>query len=303
MTVRIVAHWDGDGLASGHFASFGVPDSELTIGVYEKGFGNTEGLSKNDWMVDMKPMDANWDGHCIDHHLPHPDKHKYELISGVEPATLLTWQHFKEKIPKNEWWKIAIGCMGDGQPELIPTEVFRECPSLMQSIKTSAFQSYGKWKISTYPVYKLLSSPINAFLRKGEYESAINLIRYADTPMSLISSEDAQIAKSDIRNDYQMAVKDCEMIQFGNLAVVLFYSKYRMSGYIGSSLLSALDNKTVMAINKRNGSISLRGDLATYYRDMMKKLDYLEIDGHAAFMGGKLKKNYHTLISDLVEIL
>jgi len=302
MTVELRCHWDADGLCSGHFATFGIPDSELKIGVYEKGFGYTGGLTKDSWMLDMKPQDYKWDGTCIDHHLPHDERHKYKLISGEEPASLLTFNYFKDKIPKSEWWKVAIGLAGDGQVELIPTEVYKECPQLLKSVKTSAYKKYN-WTISKFPLYKLLSSPINAFLRKGEYESAINLIRYADTPLALYSSEDARMAKMDVANDFKSAVLDCDIVFYDNLCVVLFYSKYRMSGYVGSALMGSLRNKTVMAINKRNGSLSLRGDLATYYRDTLKGIDYLEIDGHAAFMGGKLKKNYNQLLSDLDAIL
>jgi len=301
--VKIRAHWDADGITAGYFTTFGVPDSELEIAIYEDGFGTTKNLTKNDYIVDMRPQDMEWDGICIDHHLPHPEERKYTLHGGEVPATLLAFNMYKDKIPKSEWWKIAIGLMGDGQPELIPTEVFETCPYLLKYVKTSAYQSYGKWNFGKYPVYKLLSSYINAFLRKGEYESAIQLLKYSDHPRTIMTSTDALAAKSDVKNDFVSAIKDCEIIHYDNLAVVLFYSRYRMSGYVSSSLLSHLDNKTVMAINTRNGSLSLRGDLSYYYRDTLKSLDYLTIDGHPGFCGGKLTDKVRRLVSDLDEIL
>lgn len=302
MPVTLKIHYDADGITSGHFASFGVPDSEIKFMKEGDVFGSTKGLTKEDWILDMKPDNPNWNGTCIDHHLPHDKNHKYKLISGDVPASLLTFNHFKDKIPKNEWFKLAVGLAGDGSIESMPTEVYKECPQLLKSVKTSAYKKYN-WTISKFPLYKLLSSPINAFLRKGEYENAINLIKYADTPLALYSSEDAKMAKMDVANDFKSAVLDCDIVFYDNLCVVLFYSKYRMSGYVGSALMDSLRNKTVMAINKRNGSISLRGDLATYYRDILKPIDYLELGGHAAFMGGKLNKNYNQLLSDLDEIL
>jgi len=298
--MKIIAHHDADGITSAHFAQFGVGEVEI---IFPEKFGDTKKFEKGDVMVDMRPDNPDVEGLVIDHHLPHPEKHKYKLISADYPASLIAWETYKKKIPKKEWWKVAIGVMGDGQPELIPTEVFKECPSLLKSVKTSVYQNYGKWNVSMFPIYKLLSSNINAFLRKGEYDSALNLIKYADSPHTIYASEDARIAKSDVKHDFQTAVKDSEIFDYGNLQVVVFYSKYRMSGYVGSSLMSAFNNKTIMAINKRNGSLSLRGDLATYYRDTLKDLTYLDIDGHAAFMGGKLTKNYNKLISDLDEIL
>ena len=299
----IVTHWDSDGVTSGHFTSYGIPNSEIKVGIYEKGFGDTSNLTKNDWMCDMRPSNKEWDGNCIDHHLPHEEGHKYKLISDDVPATLIAWREFKDKIPKSEWWKLAIGLGGDGQLELMPTEVYNECPSLLKNVKTSIYQSYGKWNITTRPLYTLLSSGINAFLRKGDNDSAINLMKYAETPLDIFTSEDVRIAKLDVRNEFISSVKDSDIFEYDNLAVVMFHSKYRMSGYIGSALQSSLGNKTVMAINKRNGSLSLRGKLAPYYREKLKSLKYLTIDGHLEFMGGKLTKNYHTLISDLNSIL
>ena len=301
--VIIKTHWDPDGITSGYFTSFGVPDSIVKVGEYDKGFGYTGGLTKDDWMCDMKPDNPKWEGNCIDHHLPHEEKHKYNLISSEVPATLIAWRHFKDKIPKNEWWKVAIGLCGDGQPELIPTEVYKECPALLKNVKTSAYQNYGKWNVSMFPLYKLLSSGLNALMRKAEYDSAFNLLRYSDTPMALYSSEDTQMAKMDIKNDFKTAVMNCDIVEYGNLALVIYYSKYRMSGYIASALQDGLRNKTIMAINKRNGSVSMRGDLANYYQDALKPIEYLELGGHDAFKGGKLTKNYNKLISDMDEIL
>ena len=296
----IYCHHDADGICSAHFVALVTPDAKIKV-VDE--FGSTKGWEKGDIMVDMRPNNPNIEGLVIDHHLPHPEPHKYELISDVVPASLITWRLYKDKIPKEEWWKLAIGVMGDGQPELIPIEIYEECPSLLKNVKTSIYQSYGKWNINMMPLYKLLSSSINSFLRKGEYDSALNLLKYSESPMDIYSSEDTRISKADVRNEFTASVKDADIFDYDNLAVIIFYSKYRMSGYIGSSLQSSLNHKTIMAINKRDGSVSLRGDLATYYKNKLKDIDYLEIDGHAGFMGGKLKKNYHTLIKDLNSIL
>lgn len=303
MTSKLRTHWDADGVATAHFASFGIDDSEIEIGEYDKGFGDTSGLTKDDWILDMRPSDPKWDGNCIDHHLPHSEDRKYNLISDIVPATLIAWREYKDKIPKKEWWKAAIGICGDGQPELIPTEIFKETPALLKQVKTSAYNSYGKWNLSTFPLYKLLSSNINAFLRKGEYDSALSLIKYSGDPMDIYTSEDARIAKSDVKKDCKTAIQNCEMIDYGNLNVVIFYSKYRMSGYVSSTLQSSMNTKTIMAINKRNGSLSLRGDLAYYYRDILKPIKYLTIDGHPGFCGGKLKKNTNKFLDDLNQIL
>lgn len=314
MVKRIVTHWDADGITAGLFTSYGIPDSELQIAVYEKGFGCIDGLTEDDWMVDMKPQDINWPGHVLDHHFPYDKDHKHKLIpdisnelyhyaSDIIPASYIAWETFKDKIPKNEWWKLAIGLGGDGALDLMPTEVFDECPMLFHSIKTSAFQSYGKWSINTYPLYTLLSSCVNAFLRKGEYDTAIYTMKFCQSPMELYNLPDVQIAKKDISNEYKVAVTDSEMYEFGNLVVILFDSRYRMSGYIASSIMEAFKGKTIMAINNKSGSISLRGKQAPYYKDKLRPLDYVTIDGHREYMGGKLHKNPSVFIEDLAKLL
>jgi len=300
-TRKIFAHHDADGITSALFLQYGIGE-ELEV-VFPEKFGDTSKWVTGSYMVDMRPRNPDIEGIVIDHHLPHPEHHKYELISAEYPASLITWETYKDKIPKKEWWKLAVGLSGDGQPELMPTEVYKEHPSLLKTVKSSLYQRYGRWTASMFPIYKLLSSMINAYLRKGEYESAFNLLKYSKSPMNLYTSEDARIAKADVKNEYMALLKDSEIVDYGNLAIVLFSSKYRMSGYVGSSLQDVLSNKTIMAINKRNGSLSLRGDLATYYRDILKPLDYLEIDGHSAFMGGKCTKNYNDLLEDLDKLL
>jgi hypothetical protein len=136
-------------------------------------------------------------------------------------------------------------------------------------------------------------------MRKKEYESALNLLKYADNPFMILNSEDANIAKSDMRQAVERCIKDSEIYNYGNLVIVIYYSKYRLSGYIGSVLESTLNGKTVMAINKRNGSLSLRGDLANYYQDTLRDIENLTIDGHVKYMGGKYKDNYQKLIKEL----
>ena len=79
--IKLRCHHDADGVTSGYLATFGVPNSKIEFYPIEKGFGWTGGLGKDDWMLDMRPQDPKWNGTCIDHHIPHPEPHKYKLIS------------------------------------------------------------------------------------------------------------------------------------------------------------------------------------------------------------------------------
>jgi len=298
-TIR--GHHDADGIISAYFTAYGVKDAKIDL--WDGKFGDTTGLTDKDIMVDMRPLQKTWKGLCIDHHLPHPEDREYELISDEVPASLIAWRKYKDDIPKSEWWKVAIGLVGDGQPELIPTEVFELCPQLLTSIKTSSYKSYGKWNLGVYPVYKLLSSSVNSLLRKSDFTEALNLVRYSEQPVNVVHSLKAKAAKRDVSMEYENIIKTSDMYEFDNLAIFIFNSDYRMSGYIASSMQNSLNGKTVLAINRKSGSGSLRGDLAYYWRDKLKHIDYLIIDGHPGFCGASLTGNPDNLIEDILKVI
>jgi len=299
--VTIRCHHDADGITTGYFTAYGVPGAKLEI--WDGKFGDTTGLKEGDYMVDMRPIQNMKGLNVIDHHGPHREDRKYNLIIDEVPASLIAWREFKDDIPKAEWWKLAIGLMGDGQPELIPTEVFDSCPQLLTKIKTSSYSSYGKWKIGYYPVYKLLSSYVNSFLRIGKHDDAINLISYSQSPINILHSSKAIVAKIEVKKDFENIVKTCDSYQFENLAVFIFNSDFRMTGYVASALQDSVEGKPIIAINRKDGSGSLRGDLAYYWRDKLKHLEYITVDGHPGFCGLTCTANPDTFIEDLIKLL
>lgn len=299
----IFAHHDADGITTAYFTQIGIGE-ECPI-EFPEIFGDTSKFAKGDYMCDMRPDNPEVVGTVIDHHLPHPEKRNYKLISADYPASLIAWETYKDKIPKEEWWKVVIGLGGDVQLELIPIEVIKECPSLLRRVITSAYSSYGSWKFNDMPLYKLLSSPINAFLRKGDFESAYNYMKYSDSPYTLFNAEDANNAKKEIYREHQSLMQNSRYVDYGNLYIVVFNSKYRMTGYQATVVGSVFkDSKTVLALNERDGSLSLRGDLATYYREIFNQLKYVDIDGHPKYMGGRVhKKNVNKFLEDVDDLL
>jgi len=292
------SHHDSDGITAGYFLSLTIPNS--TIQVWDGQFGDTTGLKEGDYMVDMRPLQDLEGLSVIDHHPPYPANHKYKLITGMEPASYLTWKHCKDVIPKDQWWKLAIGVLGDGQPELIPYEVFEQCPQLLMKVKTSSYMNkYNyKWETSYYPIYKLLSSRINALLRIKAYEPAVNLMKKSVTPMEILMNKEAKVAKAKVKAEYERIMVNCESYNFEDLIVYLFESDYRMAGYI-SQTQSDNAGKTVLAINKKDGNGSLRGDLAEYWKHFFKGFDYFTVDGHPGFMGAHLSERPEIFIQDL----
>lgn len=309
MTV-IRAHWDADGLISAYMTSFGIKASKIDIGLYSKGFGATYDLSDDDYMVDMRPQDPKWGGVCIDHHPDHPSiaERRYSLIWGTKPASILSWEKFKDKIPEKEWWKVMIGAIGDGQPEKIPFEIWDAWPELMQKHKTFIKFSYGEWKVSYRPAYQLLSSGINAFARYGEFDTALRLIKKAKTPADIINNPEINAQKNKLSNttsgDFAKIMEKAEIYPMKDLTLCIFNSpNIRISGYVASVLQSSKDNTCVLAINEDNGSLSLRGDTANYIKGKLNKLDYVNIDGHDGFCGGHIDKHPKYLYKELLEIL
>ena len=300
----IFFHHDPDGLVSAYFTHFAYPNYIMKT---TDNFGDTKNFKKGDIMVDMRPDNPNIDGLVIDHHPGHAPlaKRKYKLIWDKVPASLICWRQFKDKIPKKHWWKVAIGLLGDGQPELIPYEVFESCPELLKTPKSYMACKYNKWSASFFPVYKGLSSAVNSYARFGDMGMAMDLIKDANRPMDITTSLAVKKQKKKVKDAFDDAMERSYMEPFGNSFYVIIYESRtcRLSGYIASVLQSSFRNATVLAINKINGSASMRGDLALYYKGKLASIKYLDIDGHPGFMGGKLKGTTDKLLEDLSDIL
>jgi hypothetical protein len=309
MSKIVRCHWDADGLISAYLTSVGLGGAEIQVGNYSKGFGATYDLTKNDYMVDMKPQDPEWEGTCIDHHPGHPPltERKYSLTWETKPASILCWQKFKDTIPKKEWWKTVMGAVGDGQAEKVPYEIWKECPELMQKHKTFIKHSYGKWQTSFRPAYQLLSSGINAFARYGEFKIPLNIIEEAESPSDIINDSRMNRQKSKLSNtttgDFAKVLQDAIIYPLNNITLCIYNSPIRLAGYIASVLLSSGDSISVLAVNELNGSLSLRGDNANYIKGELNKLDYVNIDGHDGFAGGKITKHPNVLYKDMLRIL
>ena len=304
---HIFCHHDPDGLISAYLTSFGVKQPEIKV--VEK-FGDTSEWEKGDYMVDMRPDNPSIEGTVIDHHPGHPSltERKYSLIWETRPASILCWKKFKDQIPKKEWWKTMIGAVGDGQPEKVPYEIWKECPELMQQHKTFIKHSYGEWKVSYRPTFQLLSSGINAFARYGEYDAALRFIKKANTPKDLINNSEINAQKSKLSNttsgDFAKVIQNAEIYPLKYMTLCIYNSpNIRLSGYIASVLASSKENICVLAINEDNGSLSLRGDNANFIRGELNKLDYINIDGHDGFCGGHIDVHPSVLYKDIAEIL
>ncbi len=306
MVQTIWTHHDADGIASAYLTQFAYPKAQIKV---VESFGDTSGWVKGDIMTDMRPDDPTIEGLVIDHHIGHPPLgiRKYDLIFEDKPATIIAWEQFHNVIPKEEWWKAAIGAAGDVQCEKLPYEVWNSNKSLMKRYSTFVNNKYkGQWNCGFYPIFGSLGSGINSFCRYGNYDMAFDTIRRVKTPMALIKDWEVIKQKMQLKKDFVKIMNGSNVYELPNFKIIVYKSpEVRMSGYAASVMWGDEDDITVIAINDENGSLSVRGTLANYFKGIIKehKLDYITVDGHAGFMGGKITKDPLKLYYDLMEIL
>jgi len=149
----------------------------------------------------------------------------------------------------------------------------------------------------------MLSSPVNSFLRIKQGQKALELLQQAQQPMDIITDEKAKSAKEEVKKEHNSILKSCESVDFKDLAVVIFNSNYRMSGYMATTIQEMVGDKTVIAINKKDGHGSMRGELALYWEGRLKHLDYVKMGGHPGFYGFQISKPADVFIEDLTELL
>ena len=118
----------------------------------------------------------------------------------------------------------------------------------------------------------------------------------------------ALIAKSKVNSEFLSIIRNHRTYRFAEskLGLIIFNSKFRMSGYIASALQTSVGVDTLIAINQRTKRGSLRGDLALYWKgifDGNKNMDYVTVGGHPKYMGISITKNPEVFIEDLTEML
>lgn len=281
--MKIITHHDPDGLISAYFTKFGTNAEKILVA---EEFGETKNFDAGDIMTDMKPDNPNIEGLVIDHHPNHPEEKKYALVWRDYPASLIAYELFYDSIPEKERWKLVIGLGGDCALHLMPPEIIEQEKSLLLLKKSWAGKVYGKTKVSYFPIYKLLSSVINAYCRTHLYDKALKLIAEAKKPLDILEDEEGKKLHEKVSDEFEKILKSGKIFELGNLVIILFISDLRMSGYVASALSNDL-NKTVIALNERTKSLSLRGDLSLYLRRKLEGKDYISLDGHAGAMGGK----------------
>ncbi len=261
--------------------------------------------------LDLGPaLKWEWNGIAIDHH-PHPDidQRDYSLIWDYVPTGLMVWRLFKDKIPVDQWWKAAGSCVGDGQPELIPNEIFDTNPVLLERRGSIYKSQYNKITLYQYDLYKLLSSPVNATCRTGKAVQAAKILKVCKRPDDVLShpmfKSDQEILNKEIDSVINQFGRDKKVrrsaIIIGDrFLVVPFESKYFVASRVAQSIQSDNQNYTVIALNEEKEEISIRGTHAAMVQNLMIPRGW-SIGGHSGYMGGNLARTSDEFIRDLRE--
>ena len=233
------------------------------------------------------PVDENYSGIVIDHHPDHPEKRKYKLYWDNVPTGLIIWRELKDYIPKDQWWRVVGSLAGDGQPELVPDEIWDEFPELLDE-KGIIYKSRGQLYMSKYPVYVYLASGVNAKCRIGDPIGALNMCMKWKKPIDAVIDTEALEAKELLKVEEENILKKKPIVEIikNRYAVVRIKTTgdYGMSGRIASALANHYQFHTIVVINETNGEVSIRGVLAKYLANKLRESGF-KAGGHPGYCG------------------
>lgn len=236
------------------------------------------------------PKDTNWNGIVVDHHPDHPKERKYTLFWDNVPTTLIVWNHLKDHIPKEEWWRVVGGLMGDQSVELTPAEVWDYFPELFDEVG-GIYKNNWKISSSKIPLYVMLSSGVNSLCRIGTPLVALKKCLEWKSPLDALTDPDVKDAKDVVAREEAQIYKTGmrQSVISNKVALIIIRTSspnYSMSGYIASTLAGQRQYKflTVVVLNEANGEVSIRGTLAKYVADKLRARGY-KAGGHACASG------------------
>jgi hypothetical protein len=294
---NVFLHSDADGITAGYLYIISNLDADVRKINYPEIFGDATDFIDGDIMCDMRPNCSDIKGTVYDHHPDHAEDRAYQLFWDDKPSSIIVYDQFKDKLNDNNKWKVAIGAVGDAEPEKIPVEIWEEYPELLD-MRSFVNERYGKVTVSDYPVYMLLSSPINSYCRIGEQEKAMQLLFMAKSPLDILYNRGAIKAKETINKEVSLIMDKAMIINYSHVIFMSYRSKYRIGGILGGKLQST--RKTTVVLNEHNKSGSMRGVLTNLILKKFKNAG-IECGGHDVAAGFLFKDEY--MINKIQNIL
>jgi len=294
---KLALHDDADGITSGVLLSFVLKIKKvwapLDFGEWPIKPRKIDGemFYPPDACVDMVPANPQWPGKlCIDHHPGHPPEGQraYKLIWGEVPTSLIIYNLFRDYIPKEHRWKVVCGIVGDGQPELIPPEVFKETPQLLENYVT-VYEKYGKIELRKFPIYLKLSAPLNAACKiPDKWYTAYSVLRNATDPIDILEDPALDAARKFVDDEYRRILKESNAIQLNNgIRLWKIQSDYKLERTL-AFVAEQRDRITTVVVNVKTGRGSIRGTLAQAVFQHLQSKGFIA-SGHPGYGGLRLK--------------
>lgn len=309
-TIKLLyMHDDADGISSAVLLSHVFPVTKVfcpeDFGVWEPKADLAKNYVPPNVCVDMIPQDSSWNGICFDHHPNHPpaSERKYTLVWDQCPATKIIYDLYKDKIPKEHRWKIAVGLVGDGAANLIPSEIWRSYPELMHGYSTYVAEKYGKLTISIYPMYMRLSSFVNAACKiPDKWYIAYQVMKNARSPLDIVEDPALKACKDAVRDEMSRILRDSRPIDLPYIRFWRIDSVMKLERTIGWKS-NEKDHKTTLVLNTKTNRMSIRGVMSLLLFEELNKMGY-QVNGHPGFGGGRLVKGQtpQQLLKDIKKI-
>jgi len=291
--IKLAFHSDADGLASACLIAsvFKVrEDSDYPFS--PEIFGD---YMDSNLAVDLGSPIDHYDGIVIDHHPDHPDNPDYKLVLGNVPTGVVIFELFKDLIPDDKIWLVCLSACGDGQPEVIPEEVWIRSPYLWEMQGKIYRDQYRRVRTYPYPIFSKISSPINSMCRMGDVMGAYKLLRSAKSVRDVINNPVAIRAVKKIDEEVKriFSTSDPPIIeQVKHVAIVQIESEYSIAGRIATELYNSEPYLTFVVINTKHREVSVRGILTKYITDRLSEKGYIA-GGHAGYGGVSLLDEDH----------
>lgn len=275
-------HGDADGIASLVLYLKGKGLSLNVVDYYcPSKFGD---VGKNpDVVLDQTPKDSDWSGLCYDHHNQHPEERDYELVFDDIPTSGILYEEFKDVLDREDAWKVVIGIAGDGQPELVPQEIWEDYP-ILQTTSGWTKRNYGNLKYYTQPVYSMIKTLINAPARMGAEEVSFTTLWEATSPIDILFDETLRTYKKNLDKEMRSVEKKMKLIDMRDIAYAEYSSEMRL--YINMDLKQST-GKTAVILNTNNGKVSATGPQARSIADFLNEKG-VDAGGHQGYCGGHL---------------
>jgi len=298
----VSSHHDADGITSLYFITlvmnvlgyyfpkvFGDP--RITVEKDGKMIGRD-----SDLMLDMVPRIPSYRGLSIDHHV-HVEPFDYLLVHDSVPACLIVYNLFKDEIPEKERWKLAVGLVGDGRSELIPSKLWKEYPVLNEQYCSYRTSRTGFQYISKTPIWFKLSAPINYACRVNKPKIGLDVLTAASEPLDILTDTSLIAAKDMIEKEVKKVSSEMLLIDIGKVIVGIIESEYVVESILAGRM-SQNEKKPIIILNKDNGNISMRGVSTDYIVEYLSDKGY-EVGGHSGFAGGFCDREYQEFLKDI----